>query len=73
MNSYCYYISDFSPAVQLYSGFTNLHVATCLFLLDMQNMATSSTTKSGKTLDPKVMVHMLRALQLLCVKYLDPR
>ena len=51
--------------------FSNLHVVTCSCLLGMQNMATSSTTKSGKTLDPKVRVHMLRMLQFtLCVKYL---
>jgi hypothetical protein len=51
--------------------FTNLHVVTCSCLLGMQNMATSSTTKSGKTLDPKVSVHMLRVLQFtMCMKYL---
>jgi len=55
--------------------FSNLHVVTCSCLLGMQNMATSSTTKSGKTLDPKVRVHMLKSASVyhVCEIVENPR
>jgi hypothetical protein len=54
------------PIPLLLSSFTLIYQFTCCDLSEsilMQNMATSSTTKSGKTLDPKV-----RVLQIMmCV------